>query len=48
MVSFKMFSMILQIAGIVTLPFDVVKTHRQIELGKKMINSEFLSGSGLI
>ncbi len=29
-----------QVAGVVTLPFDVVKTHRQIELGQKIINSE--------
>ena len=43
-----MFFMIVQIAGVVTLPFDVVKTHRQIELGKKIINSKFLSCCGLL
>ena len=25
-----------QIAALLTLPFDVIKTHRQIELGEKM------------
>ena len=48
MVIFLVFSMNLQIAGVVTLPFDVVKTHRQIELGKKIINSKFLPGCGLL
>ena len=38
-----MFYMISQIAGVVTLPFDVVKTHRQIELGKKIIDSKLFS-----
>lgn len=29
----------LQIAAFITLPFDVVKTHRQIEMGEKEIYS---------
>lgn len=37
----------LQIAGILTLPFDVIKTHRQIELGEvlkgKHVNGQFKS-----
>ena len=33
-----------QIAGVLTLPFDVIKTHRQIELGEL----EFTKGTALL
>lgn len=37
-------TLLLQIAAFVTIPFDVVKTHRQIEIGEK----EIYSGAQLI
>lgn len=34
---YYVFSLSFQIAGTLTLPLDVIKTHRQIELGEKAI-----------
>lgn len=34
---FYIFSLPFQIAGALTLPLDVIKTHRQIEIGEKAI-----------
>jgi len=31
---------VLQTAAVITLPFDVIKTHRQIELGENFVNGK--------